>query len=159
MKGKIPYLIAIVCLLAADQTTKLLVEGHIPQGSPPVPVIRGFFDLRHVRNDGAILGFLSGSGNPWVSYGLLGATVVALAFVLVYFLRTPAKEKGLLIGLTLIATGALGNLASRVLKGYVVDFVDWHIKDAHWPFFNVADSCITVGAILLLVLLVVKRRN
>jgi signal peptidase II len=94
-----------------------------------------------------------------VSYGLLGATVVALAFVLVYFLRTPAKEKGLLIGLTLIATGALGNLASRVLKGYVVDFVDWHIKDAHWPFFNVADSCITVGAVLLLVLLVVKRRN
>ena len=158
MKRKIPYLLFIVCLLAADQVSKLLIERHIPQGGL-VTVIPGFFNLRHVRNDGAIFGFLSGNGNRWVSGGLMAATLLALTFVLAYFLRTPAEEKGMLMGLTLIATGALGNLASRALKGYVVDFVDWHIKDAHWPFFNVADSCVTVGAVLLLILLVVKRRR
>jgi signal peptidase II len=158
MKRKIPYFILVGFLLAADQATKLLIEGHVAQGRV-ITVIPGFFNLRHVRNDGAIFGFLSGSGNRWLSGGLLAATLVALAFVLAYFFKTPAAEKGILVGLTLIATGALGNLADRVLKGYVVDFVDWHIGDAHWPFFNIADSCITVGAVLLLAIFIFKRRR
>jgi signal peptidase II len=158
MKRKIPYLILIGFLLAADQITKSLIEGHIPLGGR-VTVIPGFFNLRHVHNDGAIFGFLAGGGRSWVSVGLLVATLIALAFVLVYFFKTPAREKGILLGLALIVTGALGNLMSRALKGYVVDFVDWHIKDAHWPFFNVADSCITVGAALILILFIFKRRH
>jgi signal peptidase II len=158
MKRKIPYFILIGFLLVADQVTKSLIERHVARGGL-VTVIPGFFNLRHVRNDGAIFGFLAGGGRSWVSIGLLVATLIALAFVLVYFFKAPAGEKGVLLGLTLIATGALGNLIDRVLKGYVVDFVDWHIKDAHWPFFNVADSCITVGAVLLLILFVFKRRH
>jgi len=158
MKRKIPYFLLIGFLLVADQVTKALIERHVAQGGL-VTVIPGFFNLRHVRNDGAIFGFLSGGGRSWVSAGLLVATLIALGFVLVYFFKIPTGEKGILLGLTLIATGALGNLIDRVLKGYVVDFVDWHIKDAHWPFFNVADSCITVGAVLLLILLIFKRRR
>ena len=158
MRHKIPYFVLMAVLLVADQVSKLLIEGHIAQGGMVV-VIPGFFNLRHVRNDGAIFGFLAGRGNRWASAGLLAATLVALAFVLIYFFKTAAGEKGILVGLTLIATGALGNLADRLIKGYVVDFVDWHIRGMHWPFFNVADSCITVGAILLLIFLVLNRKD
>jgi len=116
MKRKIPFFLVIGFLLVADQVTKALIEGHVAQGGL-LTVIPGFFNLRHVRNDGAIFGFLSGGGRSWVSAGLLVATLIALAFVLVYFFKTPTGEKGILLGLTLIATGALGNLIDRVLKG------------------------------------------
>lgn len=158
MKRKIPFLVLMAALLAADQISKNLVERFITPGSV-VTVIPGFFNLRHVRNNGAIFGFLSGNSRPWVFGGLLVASLAALAFVLFFFFKMPAGEKWTLTGLTLIMVGALGNQIDRVFKGYVVDFVDWHIRDAHWPFFNVADSCITVGAILLLILFVFKRRH
>ncbi len=156
MKRKIPYLALAGALLALDQLSKLLVEARIDQGQT-VTVIPGFFNLVHVRNRGAIFGFLSGSGSPWVRVGLLTASLAALAFVLVYFFKTPATEKGALAGLTLILTGALGNQASRLWPGYVVDFLDLHIGKAHWPFFNVADSCITIGAVGLILIFVFKR--
>lgn len=158
MKRKAPFLVLSGVLLIADQLTKVLIEGRIFQGQV-VTVIPGFFNLVHVRNRGAILGFLSGSGSPWVRAGLLIASLAALAFVLYFFIKTPSSERGTLTGLSLILAGALGNQVSRLWPGYVVDFLDLHVGRAHWPFFNVADSCITVGAVWLIFIFLFKRRT
>ena len=158
MRRKAPYLILAGLLVAADQVTKFLVAARIFQGQT-VTVIPGFFNLVHVHNRGAIFGLLSQSVNPWVRRGLLAASLAALVFVIYYFARTPAAEKGVLVGLTLILSGALGNQVNRLWPGYVVDFLDLHIGGAHWPFFNVADSCITIGGVWLLITFVFRRRS
>jgi len=158
MRTKVPYLILAGVLLALDQASKTLIEGRIFQGQT-VAVIPGFFNLVHARNRGAIFGFLSGSSAPWIRIGLLAASLAALAFVIYYFFKTPASEKGTLTGLALILTGALGNQISRLHSGYVVDFLDFYIGNAHWPSFNVADSCITIGAVWLLTAFLFKRRS
>jgi signal peptidase II len=158
MKRKTPFLVLAGILLVADQLTKALVASRIFQGQV-VPVIPGFFNLVHVRNRGAILGFLSASDSPWVRAGLLAASLAALAFVLVFFVKTPAGDKGTLTALSLILAGALGNQVSRLSPGYVVDFLDLHIGRAHWPYFNAADSCITIGAVWLIVIFLFKRRT
>jgi signal peptidase II len=80
-----------------------------------------------------------------------------LALVIYYFFKTSASERGLRLALSLIMAGALGNQIDRVGRGYVIDFLDFHIKNRHWPFFNIADSCISLGAFLLLILLLVRK--
>ncbi len=158
MKRKVPYLILAGSLIVIDQVTKLLVQARIFQGQT-VTVIPGFFNLVNVHNRGAIFGFLSQSVDPWVRRGLLAASVAALVFVIYYFFRTSVADRGALTGLTLILAGALGNQVSRLWQGYVVDFLDLHIGKAHWPFFNVADSCLTIGAVWLLATFVFRRRS
>ncbi len=158
MKGKRLFLCLCGVLVAVDQLTKHMIERKIFQGQS-VTVIPGFFNLVHVRNRGAIFGFLSSSSGPWVRVGLLAASLAALVFILYFFVKTPSADIGTLAALTLILTGAVGNQASRLFKGYVVDFIDLHIRNAHWPFFNVADSCITIGAVWLALLFLFKRRH
>jgi signal peptidase II len=85
-------------------------------------------------------------------------SLAALALVVYYFFKTPPDEKLMKISLSFILGGALGNLADRIFRGYVVDFMDFYVKKWHWPSFNVADSCITIGAILLIFLFFFKRR-
>jgi signal peptidase II len=74
-----------------------------------------------------------------------------------YFIKTPPSEKWMKIAMSLILGGALGNLIDRVFRGYVIDFLEFYIKDFHWPTFNFADSCITVGAFLLIIVFLVRR--
>ncbi|MBN2199544.1 MAG: signal peptidase II [Candidatus Aminicenantes bacterium] len=157
MKPKFFFLALAGVLFAADQLSKGWVEARLFEGQA-LTVIPGFFNIVHVRNRGAIFGFLSGSGDPWVRAGLLAAALAALAFVLYYFFKTPASEKGTLAGLMLILAGALGNQISRFRFGYVVDFLDVHVGNAHWPSFNVADSCITIGAVWLIASFLFRRR-
>jgi len=83
--------------------------------------------------------------------------MVALGLVIYYFIITPAAERGMKISLTLILAGALGNLIDRVFRGYVIDFLDFYAGKWHWPFFNGADSSITVGAALLLIFFVKRK--
>jgi signal peptidase II len=87
------------------------------------------------------------------------ATLVALALVVYYFFKTPPAEKPAKISLSLILAGALGNLIDRVFRGYVIDFLDLYVKKWHWPSFNVADSCVTIGAFLLVFIVFFKRRR
>ncbi len=148
MRKNVPYLALILGLAVVDQVTKAVVAGSVDIYRV-IPVIPGFFNITRIHNSGAIFGILSGSGNLPVFLLLTGASLFALSFVIYYFVKTPATEGFTKIALALILAGALGNLTDRILRGYVIDFLDFHIGRHHWPFFNVADSCITIGAVLL----------
>jgi signal peptidase II len=128
----------VVALIALDRATKLWAAGVLrPRGSIPV---LPFFELTYVENTGAAFGLGRGANGVFivVSAVLIGA--------LVYLLRRwPKKDLVLQAGGLLVLSGALGNLYDRVAYKFVVDFLYLH----HWPVFNVADSCITVGACLL----------
>jgi signal peptidase II len=156
MRKNWPYLAFVVCLLGLDQLTKWLVARQIPLYSSR-KVIPGFFSLTHIRNKGAIFGFFSHSASDAVFLALVAASLVALALVVYYFVKTPAAERGTKLALSLILAGALGNQVDRLVRGYVIDFLDLYVQNRHWPFFNIADSCITVGAVLLLIMLLKRK--
>ncbi len=158
MKERAFYFVLIAALLVVDQVSKALIAGNIALHSS-IEVIPHFFHLVHVRNKGAIFGFFSQSGNSWVFVLLTLASFAALGLVVFYFFKTPPSEKFLSFALSLILAGAFGNLIDRVLRGSVIDFLDLSVKGWHWPSFNVADSCITVGASLLVLLFLFKRSS
>ena len=108
-----------------------------------------FLNLVLVHNTGAAFGFLSGAGG-WQNLFFIIVAVAASAFILWMSWRLDKKDKLLAIGLMLVLGGALGNLADRLIYGYVVDFIDVHYAGWHWPAFNAADSAITMGAVLLI---------
>ena len=151
MRKNAPYLALILGMAVLDQVTKAVIAGAV-ELYRVIPVIPGFFNITHIHNSGAIFGILSGSGKLPVFLLLTGASLFALGFVVTYFVKTPAADRLTKAALALILAGALGNLTDRLLRGYVIDFLDFHVGRHHWPFFNVADSCITVGALLLVVI-------
>ncbi len=156
MKRNVPHLIGIALLVIIDQATKALVAQYVPLfGS--VSVIPGFFKIAPIRNKGAIFGLFSQARATGVTSLLTAAQLVAFGLVIYYFLKTPAAQKITKIGLTLILAGAVGNLIDRLARGYVLDFIEWHIKQFYWPTFNVADSCITIGALVLAAAILLRR--
>lgn len=156
MNRRLIYPIIILALLSVDQLTKALVARSILFQSSK-SIIPGFFNLTHIRNRGAIFGFFSHSESRILFIFLTLVSLVALGLVIYYFFKTPSSQRFMKISLSVILAGALGNLIDRVFRGYVIDFLDFHIKTWHWPSFNVADASITVGAFLLIFILVFKR--
>jgi len=133
-------LISVIIILSLDQLTKFIITKNLSLNQS-IPIIKGIFHLTLVHNRGAAFGILKNQ-IPLFIFTSLFATV------LIYFnLKDTRFKKSLIykISLSLILAGALGNLIDRLFLGYVVDFLDFRI----WPVFNVADSAITVGAILL----------
>ncbi|NPV82960.1 MAG: signal peptidase II [Candidatus Aminicenantes bacterium] len=142
------YFIFILFWLALDQLTKFLVARSLALYQV-VEVIPGFFNLTRVHNRGAIFGFLGNSGSSLALVVLNVGALLAFAVVTYYFLKTPSEMFLTRISFALIISGAMGNILDRILRGYVIDFLDFYVGRFHWPFFNLADSCITVGAALL----------
>jgi signal peptidase II len=136
-------------IVALDQATKLLVSSRIALGES-VTVVPGLLHFTLVRNTGMAFGLLSGSDLPGKALLVTLASILALAAVTYYALRSPFGEKTTRFGLTFILGGAIGNIFDRVRLGYVVDFVDVFVRDSHWPAFNVADASICIGVGLLL---------
>ena len=156
MRGNGRYLGLIAGLVALDQLSKFLIVRSIPIHGA-VPVIPGFLALTHVRNKGAIFGMFNRSGAASVTLLLLAASLVALGFVVYYFLKTPASHRWTKVALSLILAGAVGNQIDRFVRGSVVDFLEMHVKTFYWPTYNVADACISTGAVLLAALIVFRR--
>lgn len=152
MKRNARYFLAALGLVALDQATKAVVARTVPLYES-VPVVKGFFNITRIHNRGAIFGTFSQTDNRLVFALLTAASLAALAFVVSYFFKTPDSDKLMKVSLTLIMAGALGNQFDRLVRGHVIDFLDFYVGRAHWPFFNVADSCITIGACLMLVTL------
>jgi len=152
MRKNGPYLLLMAGLVALDQVTKNLIARTVDLYES-VPVIPGFFSITRIHNRGAIFGTFSQTNNQAVFLLLTAASIAALAMVVYYFVKTPASDKLMKVSLTLIMAGALGNQFDRLVRGHVIDFLDFYAGKAHWPFFNAADSCITIGALLMLVIL------
>ncbi|HOC08302.1 MAG TPA: signal peptidase II [Bacillota bacterium] len=141
--------IIIISAIVADRVSKVICRQYLrPLGS--IPVIKGVFHLTYVENTGAAFGMLQ--GNTWF---LILTSVLVSAVVAYLIWKVKPENRYVKISLALILGGALGNLVDRVLLGYVVDFLDFRI----WPVFNIADSCVVVGAILLGYFVVVKGEN
>jgi len=138
----------VAAVLALDQISKYLALLYL---NPYEQIeITPFFNLTLAYNTGAAFSFLNQAGG-WQQW-LFGGVALLVCGVIVYWIyRLPIERLGAITALSLILSGAIGNLLDRVYHGYVVDFVDIHIAQYHWPVFNVADSAITVGAIILII--------
>ena len=147
-KGKKIYLFIMLVIIAVDQASKWLITRYISP-SATVVVIKNHFRLWYVRNSGAIWGFFSGHENKLVPRLITGLAIAALLTVAFFFLRTSKHNRLELASYAFILGGALGNIIDRLRLGYVVDFLDAYVKSYHWPTFNCADSCITIGVLLL----------
>lgn len=143
---KLRFLFISLVVLVLDQWTKWLVEVHLPHHTAET-VIPGFLNLTHVRNTGVAFGmFATAGGGSWL-LALLG--LAALVAVGIYFWFAPPNDRNLLTALTLVMGGAVGNLIDRISSGAVTDFIDVYVGAHHWPSFNVADSAISIGIVLL----------
>ena len=150
-------LVALV-VIALDQLTKQLVVANLDLHDS-IPVISGFLNLVHVRNPGAAFGFLAKMPGYFRSVFFISVTIGAIAMILFYLKQNKVTEKPLLLSLSLIFAGAIGNLIDRLRFGEVVDFVDVYVSTHHWPAFNVADSAISVGAVFLLISLISHKKT
>jgi len=142
------FLIALAVLLL-DRLTKWAVAASIPLHES-LTVIPGLFHLTHVENRGAAFGLFAESTFPWKIAALVGFSLIALIIVTVLLWKNGHTMSTTTVGLSLILGGAAGNLWDRVVAGRVVDFLHFYLGNYSWPDFNVADSAIVVGAILLI---------
>lgn len=123
-----------------------------------VSVIPGFFSITHGTNPGAAFGFLAKAPPPFRTFFLVIVSIVAIALILYFIVKNKATDNLLTLSLSLIMGGAVGNLIDRVRAGEVTDFLDFSIASYHWPAFNMADSFISVGAVIL-IYEIFKRRG
>ena len=151
------YLISLAIVLL-DQLTKLLVVRSMRLGQN-IPIVPGFFDLTFVLNPGAAFSLFATLPewirNPFFILISVGAAVLIVA----YRSRYLRENRLASVSLALILGGAIGNLIDRLRYGVVVDFLDAHIYQYHWPIFNVADSAISVGVTLLLIEMLLEWRR
>jgi signal peptidase II len=147
--SRIWLLVLSVFIVAADRLTKWLAATRIEVGSN-VQVIPHIFAISHVENPGAAFSLFNDSSSPArVRWLLLVFSLLAAVAVLVALLKIGRRITPTAVALALILGGALGNAYDRLRFGYVIDFLEVHIIHYHWPDFNVADSAIVVGGILL----------
>jgi signal peptidase II len=148
MIGRRVYLLVTAGIVVADQITKRLVAKTIELHDSH-EIIPGLASLTHVRNRGAAFGFLSNAELPYQSLLFSLLSLVALLAIAAYAYKLPASQKWTQVALALIMGGAVGNLVDRMFHGFVIDFVDVYWRAHHWPAFNVADSCISIGVVML----------
>ena len=141
------YLLLALVVLILDQLTKWWVlSSYQPyEVQPLLPV----FNMTLVFNKGAAFSFLSDAGG-WQRWFFTGLSSVVSIVLLVWLLRLKSDERLTGLSLALILGGALGNLVDRVRLGQVVDFLDFYWQQWHWPAFNIADSAIFIGVVLML---------
>lgn len=135
-------------IVIADQVTKFIVDRTMSLHHS-IPVIENFFRLTYIRNTGAAFGILAGSHEAIRLPVLVVFSLVAIGFILVLLKRLPSGETGLITALAFILGGAIGNLIDRIAYGEVIDFLDFYWSGYHWPAFNLADSFITIGVLII----------
>ena len=149
MKRKYIFLAAIaaVCVVL-DQLSKLWARGLALK--PPVAVIDSFFHFIYVENRGAAWSLFADLSPTIRVPFFIGVSLVAVGLIFLFFRRIREDQTRLVLALSLVLGGALGNLVDRIVRGSVIDFIDWHVGRHHWPTFNVADIFITIGVGLLI---------
>lgn len=140
------WLWLVILLIAIDRYSKFWVAHHLSFFEPFE--ILPIFNLTLAYNTGAAFSFLH-SASGWQNWAFGSLAIVISGMVIVWLSTLPARAYWLNIALCLILTGALGNAWDRLLYGYVIDFLDFHLNDWHFAIFNIADSAICVGAVML----------
>ena len=195
MKSRWKLLIVIAgFVLAADQVTKYLAVEHLTQvdrsvgaqdfgaklhtflaekellerglaDREPYVVVPSFWQFRYTQNRGAAWGFLAGAGEKFRVPFFYLVSIAAVIFIFSYYRKLSESQRYLQVALSLVLGGALGNALDRVIRGYVIDFIDWHWGDPnwlrpglHWPTFNVADAGISVGLVMLAIDMLLTRK-
>lgn len=151
------YLWITVLVVIIDQVTKLWVAAEFELYESRA-VIDGLFNLTYVHNYGAAFSFLSDSGG-WQRWFFTGIAIAISAVLLIWLRRNPVSFWRQNLSFALILSGAIGNVADRLMYGYVIDFLDVHYQGWHWPAFNIADMAITIGAALMLLEAFVDNRR
>ncbi|MFA4915851.1 MAG: signal peptidase II [Syntrophales bacterium] len=150
------FFVTTVPIILLDQITKAYISSTMPLHESFV-VIEGFFNITYIRNPGAAFGFLRCASPAFRHIFFLSAGTIALLLILYYIRKS--RELPLTFALSLILSGAVGNLIDRVRFGDVVDFLDVYIGTYHWPAFNVADSAISIGATILILIILKQKKE
>jgi len=147
-KTAFAWLLVSAVTIVLDLWTKQIASDALTLYRPVE--LTSWLNMTLAHNYGAAFSFLSDAGG-WQRWLFTGLASVVTVVLVVWLLRLPANEKLTAAALSLVIGGAVGNLIDRIGNGYVVDFIDVFYRDHHWPAFNLADSAITCGVILLLV--------
>jgi signal peptidase II len=144
------YLVAVLILII-DHATKWIANTYL-HPHQTIEVIPGYLRFSRVYNSGVAFGLFDNSNYFWKPYALSFLAVLALVVIFIYKTRIPVDRKLLHLALAITMSGILGNFIDRILHGYVIDFIEFHLREVfYWPTFNVADSAITIGIALLLI--------
>lgn len=151
-------LIIAPLVIVSDQWTKLIVDKNMMLYQS-IEVLENFFHITYIRNKGAAFGILSGADASLRIPFFLATSFIAIGIIL-YVLKTHKGESPIFpVALSLILGGAIGNMIDRVRMGEVIDFLDAHWYQHHWPAFNVADSAITVGMGFLIYQMITEKEG
>lgn len=135
-------------VIVLDQATKFLASGMLILHEPVA--VLPFFNLTLMHNTGAAFSFLH-DASGWQRWFFAALALIVSVMLVLWLRRLQPHERWLATALTLVLGGALGNLVDRLMYGYVVDFIQLYYQDWYYPAFNVADSAITVGAVMLVI--------
>jgi len=150
-RARLLLLLIAVAVFIADRLSKLWIVAHIPSGQD-IRIIPHFFWLTHVYNNGAAFSLFADTPSPdRVRWMLVAFSVIAILIVLMVLWKMGRMLNMTSVALALILGGAAGNLYGRLASRYVIDFLSFNLFGYHYPDFNVADSCIVIGACLLLI--------
>ncbi len=153
------YALALGVFLA-DRLSKAYIQSHVPTWDTHA-VIPGFFNIIHTENPGAAFSLFSDAHAGWRTFFLVAVSTTAMIVVATLLWR-PTHHSGdsrlMRLGLAFILGGALGNLYDRLFRGAVTDFLELYIRDFRWPAFNLADSALTIGALLVILAMLRARR-
>jgi signal peptidase II len=148
------FLLAGIVALS-DQLTKALIIKNILDDQ--FIRVNSYFYLVHFKNQGAAFSFLSDAGG-WQRYFLSIVAVIASVFI-IFMIKKHRDELYTALGLSLILGGAIGNLYDRISLGHVTDFLYFHFKDYYWPAFNVADTAISIGVVIIIYETIIKKNK
>ena len=147
------YLALILFIFGLDKITKLLIKSTFAHDRyKTIEVIKNFANFIYTENKGAIWGIFQD-----YSKIITVVSVIALVVIFIYFFKIPRECKLELLAFSSLCGGALGNIFDRVFDGYVIDFIDVYVKKFHWATFNVADSFISIGIVLLIISIIFNR--
>jgi signal peptidase II len=149
-----PLIIILLAIVIIDQWTKFYIASNF-ELYQSVEIIKGFFNITYIRNSGVAFGMFSNLKGSFIPIIFIVIYIIAITSIIILYRDTDIGYSH--TALSLILSGAIGNLIDRVFRGEVVDFLDFHWQNYHWPAFNVADSCITVGVGLLMITMIMKH--
>lgn len=140
-------------MILFDQATKILTKNYMVLHDSK-EILGNFVRLTFIKNPGMAFGIQIGNKTLFTMFSIIASVVI-----FIYLLKTKGDKKFVKVALALILGGAIGNLIDRVLYGSVVDFVDVGIGDLRWPVFNVADSAVSIGMIILIAVILFEKKS